>query len=349
MLDQVWPPGRSPSSPQVSTLAGLVAGLDRALPLDLALTAVVQVALALPLLRMMSAADNTMASEVLQDARRGQSIVAVAVTEEDISGSALLDTATTLKSSEHKTVLRGRKAWITNATHADHVIVLARHRDARHFTSLCWALLSLPKSGTNARGVGRDLYPAAGLGYLEFDDVLVEEREVSRRGRALSDFVSAVSWERLAGAFWVRSLCQRVLRESLEHLRTRSTGTGTLWDNAVIQDRFTARVVAWRQLDALCQAPLADLSSTTAGMLLKSVAAETLDATLAECLMLRGGDALADQGLARLRSQASMFGIAGGATGVLRHGLAQHVPELLRGADPTAAASLMYANGPGDS
>lgn len=331
LLDEVWPADASPARPNLPALAGLITGLDPSLPLDLSLTALVQVALALPLLQAMSADGAAPAAgELLHEARQGRCLVAVAATDTDVSGTALPGTTTTVESRGDRTVLHGRKAWITNAEHADHLVVLARHREARHFTSLCWALVPRTRAGVTVYPVGADLYPAAGLARVELDEVHLEPHEVVRRGRALADFVAAVSWERLAGALWANALCRRVLDGTFTHLRTRAAGTGVLWENPVVQDRFTSRVIAWRQLDALCRGAVAGYEEIATGMLLKAVAAETLDATLSECISLQGAQALADDGLVRLRSQASMFGIAGGATGVLRLGLAPFVPALLR-------------------
>jgi hypothetical protein len=66
-------------------------------------------------------------------------------------------------------------------------------------------------------------------------------------------------------------------------------------------------------------------------MALKAAYAESAERILSECVSLRGADSFRDGGLARLREQAAMFGIAGGATGAMLAGVADHADELLCG------------------
>jgi hypothetical protein len=64
-------------------------------------------------------------------------------------------------------------------------------------------------------------------------------------------------------------------------------------------------------------------------MVLKIACGESVDRILGECVELRGADACRDGGVASLHEQSAMFGVAGGATGAMLAGVADHADELL--------------------
>jgi acyl-CoA dehydrogenase len=302
-------------------LGELIADLDRRLPLGVVLSVVVQVASALPLLREL-AARSPLAGEVLEEALAGEAIVALAVTDGAAPGSDLLEAQTSLRETGDGWVLDGEKRWITNATQCDHALVLARHRPASHFTSFRWVLVPAAAEGVSSEPATTGLFAGSGLGHLRFDGVRLEpDHLVGPPGRGLPQFFDHVARERLAGALWARSLCRRVLRDTHSHL-----AAGRLWDNAAIRERFARCLVDLRCLDALCEQ--LDGGRTDA-MVLKVAGAGILDRVLAECASLRGADAFRDGGEAELRAEATMWGIAGGATGALLAGIADHADDLL--------------------
>jgi len=145
----------------------------------------------------------------------------------------------------------------------------------------------------------------------------------------MADFARQLAMERLAGALWARSLCRRVLRQTLEYLRQRRTGSGTLWDNDAVRERFGRALVALAGLDALCIGNRTDGTTMVAGATLKVVAGETVRLVLDECVALHGAEAFADQGLSQLREEAAMFGIAGGTIGAMLAAVAVHADQIL--------------------
>jgi alkylation response protein AidB-like acyl-CoA dehydrogenase len=316
------------SAVDAGRLGDLLAELDARLPVGPVLSACVQVATVIPLLRAV-AGESPLACETLRRTLRGETIVALAATDAAVSGSALLDGRTELRDAGDGVVLDGGKDWITNAGHCDHVLVLARHRPARHFTSFCWVLVPAGQAGVSCQPAAGELFRGAGLGHLRFAHVaLRREHVVGRPGRALAEFAVHMGTERLAGALWGRALCRRVLADTHRHLRSRSLGDGVLWDNAAVRERFARCVVELRRLDALCAVHAE--GSAAGGMVLKAACGETVDRILGECVDLRAADAFRDGGVASLRAEAAMFGIAGGATGAMLAGIADHADELLR-------------------
>jgi acyl-CoA dehydrogenase len=332
LLPPVWAPPGTCGNVDPARLGELLGELDARLPPGLVLSVCVQVATAIPVLRAASG-DSPLAGKVLADALRGDAIMALAATDAAVSGSALLEARTELRDDGDELVLSGGKDWIVNADCCDFALVLARHSPARHFTSFSWVLVPAGHAGVSCQPAATALFPGAGLGHLRFDDVRLDRQHVvGRRGRALAEFARCIGAERLAGALWARAMCRRVLRGTRDYLRGRKTGEATLWDNAAVRERFARCLVDLRRLDALCGTYGALPSGAADGMVLKAAYAESADRILGECVNLRGADSFRDGGLATLRAQAEMFGIAGGATGAMLAGVAEHADELLRSA-----------------
>jgi acyl-CoA dehydrogenase len=329
LLDPLLPKSGSRGEVDRQRLADLVTELDGCLPAGLVLSVCVQVATAMPLLH--ASAASPLAGQVLAEASRGDVIVALAATDAGLSGSALLDIRTEVRDSGDGLVLCGGKEWISNASHCDYALVLARHRQARHFTSFCWVLVPAGLDGVCCQAEPSQVFAGAGLGHLRFDSVrLGPEHVVGRPGRALAEFAVQIATERLAGALWARALCRRVLIDTHDYLRHRPAGDGTLWDNQAVREHFARCLVELHRLDALCAAHCAGPGPAAEAMMLKAACAQGADQILSECVSLRGADAFTDGGVGRLREQAAMFGIAGGATGAMLAGVASHADELLK-------------------
>ncbi|MFI2710875.1 acyl-CoA dehydrogenase family protein [Micromonospora sp. NPDC018662] len=314
--------------PDPGRLSALLTELDTRCPLGVTLSVCVQVATVLPLL----AGAGGPAERTRHAMLRGERVVALAVTDAAGSGSDLLDATTRVKRGDGAATLDGGKDWITNATTCDAALVLARHREARHFTSFCWVLAPAAAPGVTVSSAGR-AFAGSGVGHLRFAGVALDpDAVVGRPGRALAGFARQAGVERLAGALWARAMCHRLLAGLRDWLRRRPAAEGTLWDRPAVRERYARCLVAVRQLDAMC-APL--LAATDAvpspvdGMLLKVTAAETVDRVAAEAVRLRGADAFRDGGEAQLRTEAAMFGIAGGATGAMLAGIADHADDLV--------------------
>lgn len=321
--------------PRPDYLAELLAALDDRYPVGVVLSTCVQVATALPILREHAASGA--AAPVYESAARGEVILALAATDVGSAGSDLMGLSTTARLCNEHLILDGEKRWITNACTAQYALVLARHRPQRHFTSFLWILVPTDAPGVSATPAPSQLFAGSGLGTLSFRSVVLSrDHVVGSPGRGLATFARHVATERLAGGLWASALCQRVLAETHVQLTTRPLGDGVMWNNPAIQQRFARCLVqAWR-IDAACDSYRAVYTGPDAlvsSMLLKAAVAESLDIVLAECTDLLGADAFTDHGVAQLRAQVGMFGIAGGAVGAMLAGIADHVTDLVRRCD----------------
>jgi alkylation response protein AidB-like acyl-CoA dehydrogenase len=328
VISELYPGGPDPAP---ARLGALLEGLDARLPTGVVLSICVQVATVIPLL-LESSRRSARAGELAEACTGGEAIVALAVTDAAAAGSDLLSSGTELRQTEWGAALHGGKDWITNACLCDHALVLARHRPARHFTSFRWVVVPVPAEGLTVHPAGGGLFAGAGLGHLGFDGVEVGDAAlVGEPGRGLASVARRLGTERLAGALWARALCRRVLAGTHRWLAGRGLDGRTLWDNDAVRQRFARCLVELRRIEALCA--LHDGGAreqpTEATMVLKAAIAESVDLILGECVQLRGADAFREGGEGTLRAEAAMFGIAGGATGAMLAGIADHASTLL--------------------
>ncbi|MDQ1740953.1 MAG: acyl-CoA dehydrogenase, partial [Pseudonocardiales bacterium] len=122
-----------------AALSELLGELDARCAPGAVLSVCVQVATVIPLLQN-CAPVSPLAGLVLERMLRGETMVALAATDAGLSGSALLDLRTEVLDTADGVSVHGGKEWISNAGHCDEVLVLARCRPARHFTSYSWVL-----------------------------------------------------------------------------------------------------------------------------------------------------------------------------------------------------------------
>lgn len=315
-------PGPVPSD----RLRVLLTELDARHPLGVVLSVCVQVASALPLLAEGPSGGPVAAARAA--ALRGESTVALAATDAGTAGSDLTGLTTAAELTGDAVLLSGGKRWITNACTADELLVLARHKPGRHFTSYLWVLVPRAAAGVTVTPAAGELFAGAGIGHVQLDRVVLRrDRLAGPPGRGLPSFARHVATERLAGGLWAAALARRVLADTHRRLTTRPYGAGVLWDDAAVRERFARCLLeAWR-IEALCAR--AEDRGLLSSMLLKVGVADGLRAVLTECVQLGGADSYADGGLALLAAEAGMFGIAGGASGALLAGIAEHAETLV--------------------
>ncbi|TCO60702.1 acyl-CoA dehydrogenase family protein [Actinocrispum wychmicini] len=292
--------------------------LDARHPVGTVLSVCVQIATALPILR--AAPDTEPVIKARDAAQRGEAMLALAVTDSAASGSDLMSLGTTAALTDDTVRINGGKSWITNACTADYALVLARHRPQHHFTSFLWVLVPTGAPGVHTERAGGRLFDGSGLGHLRFDDVVLDrDHLLGPPGRGLPTFARHVATERIVGWHWARAICRRVLTDTYQRLNARG-----LWGNDAIRARFARCLVELRRLDGMA----AD-NDPLSSMLLKAATAESLDLVLTECVQLQGADAFRPDGPAALRAETAMFGIAGGASGAMLSGIAEHAAGLL--------------------
>ncbi|WP_243761029.1 acyl-CoA dehydrogenase [Streptomyces sp. YIM 98790] len=327
LIRPVYRDGTAAAGVRPDRLGRLLAAVDARFPVGTTLAVCVQTATALPLL-----AGDPAAAGPLAGALTGSGVVALAATDTG-SGSDLTGMSTEVHIGAHGLRLDGEKRWITNATVADHYLVLARHRPGQHFTDFTWLTVPATVPGVRVRPADTPFFTGSGVGHVTFDGVrLARSHLLGRPGRGLPGFARCIVNERLAGALWAVALCRRALDATLRMLRTRAHGGGTLWDLDAVRLRHARCLVQLRLLDALTRElgdRIARRHDSGAAALLKAAVGTTVDGVLAECARLQGADGFAADGAHRLRAQAGVFGVGGGTTEVMLSAVADAAPALL--------------------
>lgn len=329
LYDRAGPTGFAPAPGRLADLLGAV---DARGDNGVTLSVLVQAAGALPVLAA-CAPDTGPVRQALDQVRSGASTAALAATDGAAAGSDLAGLGTEVTIGQDELLLTGTKRWITTACTADWLLVLARHRPGRHFTSFTWVLVPATAPGVHVRPADTDLLTGAAIGHIELTDVrLPLDHVVGRPGRGMATFARHMGTERLAGALWAVALTSRVLADTKERL-TRETADGqSLWHHDAVRQRYAACLVQVRQLRALCESlgeRVAHRQDLAAAALLKSAAGLVADPVLAACAQLQGADGFARGGAQHIRSEAAVFGIGGGVTELVLGAVADNADTVL--------------------
>ncbi|MFE7131720.1 acyl-CoA dehydrogenase family protein [Streptomyces sp. NPDC057638] len=338
-LTGVYRDGDPAAGTDPAALGRLMADCDARFGIGTTLAICVQIATALPLLTL----GGDPAARALRRALTGEAVIALAATDEG-AGTDLAGLATTVTFDDDSDTLTvtGTKRWISNAVHADHHLVLARHREGGHFTNFTWVLVPADAPGVTVEAADTALFDGSGTGHLRLTGVrLPRDHVVGRVGRGMTSFASHIAVERLTGTLWAVALCTRVLRQTVRRLTGRRHGDGTLWGLESVRQRVAAAVVRVHELRALTDRyaeKVARDHDTAAAALLKASAALTVERVLADCARLQGADGFAATGAQWTRAQAALWSIGGGATEVVLSTVAGACDALL--ADLPAPSSL---------
>jgi len=321
--------------PVPDRLADLLGVVDARADNGVTLTVLVQAASAVPVLAACAPVDGPV-RHALDQLLSGAAMVALAATDRAAAGSDLsgLGTEVTLHADGTSELLvDGGKRWIATACEADYLLVLARHRPGRHFTSFAWVLVPASAPGVGIRPADTDLLTSSGTGHIELTGIrLPMDHLVGRPGRGMVEFARHIGTERLAGALWAVALTSRVLADTRQSLAAREIDGLPLWDNDAVRQRFAACLVRVRQLRALCEVlggRVVDHHDLAAAAILKSAAGLTADPVLAECAQLQGAEGFTRGGAQRIRSEAGVLGIGGGVTELVLGTVADSADSLL--------------------
>ena len=309
-------------------LNATLAAADARLTIGATLALCVQAATPLPLLADCLGSDSPVVADVLA----GRAAVALAATDAGC-GSDLPALATEVSVHDDHVVISGAKRWITGATSAEYLLVLARHRPGRHFTNFTWVLVPASAPGVRTEPADTTLFDGSDTGHIALRDVRLPRASlVGRPGLGLASFATHIAVERLAGAQWGVALCRRVLTDTKRRMMARGSGDATLWHEAGLRRRFAACLVAVRQLKALTDelaGAVAERHDTTAAALLKSAAATTVELVLRECAQFQGAEGFTAGGVQLLRAEAALWSIGGGALEVVRNVIGESADAVL--------------------
>ena len=334
VLAALYPPPARPgraSRPSAPRLAVLLGEVDCRYGLGVSVCVCVQAATAVPVLAEGTA--SAVVDTAWRDTVEGRALTALAATDAGAAGSDLTALTTTVRIDGGLLTVDGAKRWVTAATVADRLLVLARHRPGAGITAFTWVLVPADAPGVTIEAAGTPFFGGSGVGHVTFRDVrLGAAHVVGRVGAGLPSFARNIATERLAGALTATALTRRVLRETRRHLTTRQIGGRPMWDNESIRQRYGRWVLRHRELEALCArlAPAFDTGSgLVEGTLLKASAGLAVEEIVGGCARLFGADGFGPDGPQWLRAEAELFAIGGGVTELMLAGVADSADQLL--------------------
>lgn len=327
-IANVYRNGRPEQGVEPEKLRALLGSLDARDDAGIVLSACIQLASSLPLLAEI-APDSPATAATLA----GTAITALAATDIG-SGSDLTALATTVSVVDDRVVVSGEKRWITNATTAHWLLVLARRREGPHFTNFSWVLIPANTPGVSVEPADSTLFGSAGVGHIRFEAVsLPLGAVIGGAGRGLPMFARHIAVERLASGLWASAMCHRALCTTKAWLSAR----GDLWQQASVRERFARALVQARQLDALACVVgprIVAQHDHAAAALLKASAGITVTQVLETCAHLYGAQGFTTDGMQRMRAEAGVFAIAGGSTEIVLGGVADQADNLLQAFSP---------------
>ena len=137
------------------------------------------------------------------------------------AGSDVGSLRTSAVKTEAGWVLNGQKTWITNAHHADEILVVCRtDRDAPKHRGLSMFLVPAGVPGLEVR-------PIATMGPREVNDVYLSDVELPRdallglENQGWTQLMAGLNFERLIGAAWMVGVARRAFDEALSYVAQR--------------------------------------------------------------------------------------------------------------------------------
>lgn len=299
--------------------------LGRSLAAGVAISVLAHVAMALPLLERLAAEGE--GRRWVDAARSGDALLGLAATEAG-SGSDMNAIETVARVGAGEVRLDGVKRYITNATQADALLVLARLEERQPPWSS--ALVLVP---TDTPGVTRTRLESSGLRSGDFGEVafhdcrLPAESLLGKPGRGFAYLLAGLQRERILGALTANAMAGEVLRRTIAHCRERIRMDEPLIRKQAVRHRLAeqeARLEASRQLasgvaDRFRRGEAVDREV----WMLKVFCYETAQELIGVCAHLVGAEAfLEDHWMCRALRDSRAFSLAAGTSEIMKEMLA---------------------------
>jgi acyl-CoA dehydrogenase len=259
--------------------------------------------------------------------RAAEVLPALALTEPD-AGSDLKAVTTTLETTEDGLLLRGTKAFISNAGSAAYYVVFAKEE-----AGFSTVLVAADAAGVSVTPTPELIAPHV-LGDVHFDGVhLPREARLGKPGAGMELVLATLGIFRVSVAGAAVGLAQAALEEAVRHTRTRiQFGRPLARLGPVAQmlaDCWTevemARLLAYRAASRARTDPGATLQHSS---MAKLAASEMASRVVDRCVQMMGRFGLVrDSKIERLYRQARPMRIYEGASEVLRLGIARQLTE----------------------
>ncbi|RXW24272.1 hypothetical protein EST38_g1576 [Candolleomyces aberdarensis] len=246
--------------------------------------------------------------KIAQEVFAGKKFCSLAITEA-FAGSDVAGLRCTAKrvenGSQNGWILTGTKKWITNATFADYFTVGARTEQGGLVV-----LLVERQEGIDTKPIKTSYSPAAGTGYITFDNVFVPyENTLGKENKGLQVILSNFNHERWGMVTASVGSQRLIVEECLKWVNQRKVFGKPLHNQAVIRAKIAAMISrvesaqAWLenltyQMNNMNYAEQAEYLAGSIA-LLKQYATSTAQLTAADAVQIFGGRGITKTGMGR--------------------------------------------------
>ncbi|MGY0604001.1 MAG: acyl-CoA dehydrogenase family protein [Paraglaciecola chathamensis] len=269
--------------------------------------------------------------EFLAPAVAGEMVACIGVSEPG-AGSDVAGLKTTAKSDGDDYVINGSKMWITNATQADWICLLANTSEGNVHTNKSLIVVPLDTPGIEiSKPLNKLGMRASDTGQIFFNDVRVPKRHcIGEENKGFTMQMMQFQEERMYAAASAHKGMERMIQNTIEWCKERHTFGQPVLNNQVVHFRLAElqtevealRALTWRA----CQQHVNGEDATYLASMAKLKSGRLWREVTDSCLQYWGGMGFMwDNPIARAYRDTRILSIAGGSDEMMLGIIAKHM------------------------
>ncbi|GGZ79089.1 acyl-CoA dehydrogenase family protein [Paraglaciecola chathamensis] len=269
--------------------------------------------------------------EFLAPAVAGEMVACIGVSEPG-AGSDVAGLKTTAKSDGDDYVINGSKMWITNATQADWICLLANTTEGNVHTNKSLIVVPLDTPGIEiSKPLNKLGMRASDTGQIFFNDVRVPKRHcIGEENKGFTMQMMQFQEERMYAAASAHKGMERMIQNTIEWCKERHTFGQPVLNNQVVHFRLAElqtevealRALTWRA----CQQHVNGEDATYLASMAKLKSGRLWREVTDSCLQYWGGMGFMwDNPIARAYRDTRILSIAGGSDEMMLGIVAKHM------------------------
>lgn len=269
--------------------------------------------------------------EFLAPAVAGEMVACIGVSEPG-AGSDVAGLKTTAKSDGDDYVINGSKMWITNATQADWICLLAITSEGNVHTNKSLIVVPLDTPGIEiSKPLNKLGMRASDTGQIFFNDVRVPKRHcIGEENKGFTMQMMQFQEERMYAAASAHKGMERMIQNTIEWCKERHTFGQPVLNNQVVHFRLAElqtevealRALTWRA----CQQHVNGEDATYLASMAKLKSGRLWREVTDSCLQYWGGMGFMwDNPIARAYRDTRILSIAGGSDEMMLGIIAKHM------------------------
>ena len=266
---------------------------------------------------------DALREEFLRPALTGDSVMSIAVSEPQ-AGSDVANIKTYARKDGDDYIINGTKMWITNATQADVLCLLANTSDDLPHKSKSLILVPTNTSGISfSESLNKLGMRSSDTAQIFFDDVRIPQANLlGQEGLGFVYQMEQFQEERLYAALTSLKMMETCIQQTIDYTRERTTFGKPILDNQVVHFSLAEMQTEIEALRALCyntvQEYVDGVDVTTKASMAKLKAGRLTRQVTDTCLQYWGGMGFMwDNPVARAYRDGRLASIGGGADEVM--------------------------------